>query len=812
MLNKPIHYSLCQQPTALDEPQIAFPSSGIDDATLPDQVAVESLLNANIQPTVIAAIAILVCFIAYILLARKFTSLFYLMVPAILITLITLVHMIGFGLAPTWVAYMLEKQKYAATLQKLVKANHAIRYVEHRIKLPRFAESRLNQYQQRVHMLADYVYTYGIRKTLTNNQLEQAQKLEHFDAAILAAKNVDRFRSYVAWATAQDAYAKSNYPAMLENIKHARAYWLTPATENLRLSGHALAFIYYAGKDTSKMLSHLEQVPREWRPELQIPLLDYAARQTLILNWSNKSAPDLSSLNELISVYGKISRRHIFIDQPHTSLVLTCDLAGLYNQRASYALQKDTPKDAIRDFGYAEELLKEGPYTKKMLPIALTAYGFKSLEGNNNKDAKDAFQQAYDRHPSKNYACNLALSLDAISFDEARRHRFGAAFFNLFDARKLCPEQPQNSYTESVIWFSHGEYYMQKGRFRSARAAFSAAIKNKDLNGINELSKRHLHSIPRLQHLLQKVNQGSSLHRMPWSSGILCGRENKFCDRLVFYANGESIGISNADLSQIYFDDRQYTSVFYGDANHDGYYEHVGYIKNGRETSYFDYDRDGSPDWLRVVAGSVLVKDKPLSGRIGIRISAAVGVATDFFSASDIYLLAYKNGYYVGRSETQNNTNYPSFDTEFVFDYRYRDKLEFVAMDEDIWKDDFVDRLIIKSLPESGYYRAKNNKIVFALQVYPSDKPEGVYPTLRSERQLNPFLAPSWLTETTSIASIVKRANREQARAQATASLTSLILPELVIAVTLRNPSLFQYLIYGFGGYELTNDLLTRQN
>lgn len=300
---------------------------------------------------------------------------------------------------------------------------------------------------------------------------------------------------------------------------------------------------------------------------------------------------------------------------------------------------------------------------------------------------------------------------------------------------------------------------------------------------------------------------------MPKFDGILCSDETNFCDNILLIKDGKIFGISNYAFNELFFDDQREkgTYVIISDTDKDGYFEQWNYASNYSEYIYYDLDKDYRADWLTQLSEGNIIDEHPLSGVVSVRFSAAIKNAADFFSEPDAFLILIKNGHLVGRSKTVENNTYPSFPDNFIIDYKHKDDVTIDIYDRDIFSHDYIDSVTLKDLPESGYLITNKKQVVLAMNVIPSDRPEGVYALSDNQENINPFETPSWKKEHSEIANIVNSARKERARANVMSMVGSFVAPEIILGLTLRPVTFFNAFVMGVTGQLTTYELLTHR-
>ncbi|MGI1677968.1 MAG: C2 domain-containing protein [Cellvibrionaceae bacterium] len=847
MNNQAIPYQQCTQPSALPVPSISIPEYDLGNIVVSfsdiygrdvinpaisviknfhPQSIYNSFISAEsfefFQPLIWIAtyLAILIALITFLIyISRK--SVFRLTLVMLFSSLF-----LGFScylglkkITPFYVAFKITENQYS---EIIIKTNQFLEIVARLKKvdhLPEVIKKDLIGLELNFKKAQVHAFSAGIKHFLSVAQANDAN-IDHalsllslkFSGFNLQEEN--KLRSAVYWEASRLSLVNGEVERSLSFAKLALSFnHSEPTLELVQKATAAFVVSSTSAGQFSNALERIDDLNLDWNYSIQQKIIEYLARTQFLQELAETNEIKGEGLEQLTEIYEKLNvrlSRLLFHNAPST--VLSCDMAGMYNLAAAKLLDSGDAEQAIVNFLRAESLLLDGPYTKRMLPLAYNVDGQLKLSKDNNQAALSSFENAYERNPTKEYACNAATALNALAETEGNQRNFYEAFSLLKKADSFCADLDQTRFTKAALTLSRGELAMASGNFYQAKKDFKTAGKRSELA---EISRQYLSSITFSKSMLKKTNAIRGMEILPTFDGIICEFDAaRICKNMILFKKGKEIGRVTRDFKKLIvkLEKSPGSHLLIRDNNSDGYFEEYAYVSRYSEYVYYDLDKDHRPDWLRRFNEGSLTEDRPLSGVVAIQFSGAINDASDPFSEPDSYLILRKNGYIIGRSETRNNNTYPTWRNEFVIDYKWRDKLNIAVFDKDVFYDDFIDSLEIEELPTTGYKATNYKRVALALKVSPSDKPEGKYKNITSQDDINPFLAPSWESESTDLAKIIQHSRKEQSQAQFRALVASFVAPEIMLATVSPPLSFYRYFVIGVGGHIGTNKILTYKN
>jgi len=808
----PIEHQYCEQPTLLLAPKLTIAEPEVFTKSTPFENIINSALSVNPGSEIWVLLIGIMVVIFLLSLPNKGVSRFLIGVPMLAITLLLFILFSTERLTPYAVHSAVKNDLHREAIVTMNGLSWIFERIGRIKKLPKLSATAITKKKIQLRQFSSYILIHGIKRNIATGRIKAAVKLA--DTNIIgSASSIDNlFRSVSHWEASRIALYDNDAGLTLKHAEAAYHYNKNEKTESLiqtALAAQAMALVISSNYQYS--LTLLQRLRVDWEPQKQQKIIEYIARHQFIKDLENNDEFTRDTIDDLLGNYKILMQRFGKLAlQSHSSPVLSCDTAGLLNVSGSLAYHAGDIEIAIAEFLIAEELLKGGPYTKHMLIDAYTADGHAKYAAGKNNESLSSFTSAYKRQSSKEHGCNVSLALNAVAVDLGNQHEYLKAFQSLLSADIYCQGMKQTKFTRAALHLSQGEYAMSNGQFKEAAFHFKEASKHKR---IKDIALKHHHSIQNLKNAYKKLNSIIGIGTMPKIDGVLCSTGEHFCENILLIKGGESIGLADDSLNELYFtDNREPDSyVIVTDADNDGYHEQWNYASKHRQYIYFDLDKDYRADWLKQFSEDNLVDERPLSGKVSIQFSAAINAAADVFSEPDTFLVVKKNDNLVGRSQTVNNNTYPNFRDNFVIHYKYQDQVSVAVYDRDIFFHDLIDSVVLKDLPETGYIISKRNRVALAMKVVPSEQPEGTYSLPGEQGNINPFQAPSWLNESSEVAQIVKNSRKEQSRAKFMAMVGSVITPEIVLGMVTRPVTFFNAFVIGIGSHMVTYELLTHR-
>jgi len=810
MKGSSLHYQQCEQPSLLPVPEITFGDSGLSIATTPFESVINSALSADPTSDIIGIIFVLAGML-YLLRLLKPPATWILFGFPVMSAVLIVSALFGIKwITPYSVHFSVKNNFHTETISALNLLSQGFDQISRIERMPKLAADTIAQKEEMLRQFSSYVLAHGIKRNVATGRINAALELAAIDIFGETSASDKYFRSAAYWEASRIELQGNNTSSALEHAEAAYHYDSNRKTEILVQTAISAKITSLAtSNEFDQSLTLLHRLRADWNPEKQKNIIEYIARYRFIKALENDAVYTQGTTADLIGAYKNlVLRLDIITLQERTSTILSCDLAGLYNISGTASINAGETDKSITEFLSAEALLKDGPYTKQMLPVAYTANGHAKLAAGDNIESLNSFKSAYEREGTKERGCNVSLALNAVAVDQADNRDYKKAFESLQTADSYCKELEQTKFTRAALHLSQGEYAMGNGLFSKADSHFQLASAHASLK---DIARNHRNSIPYLSDIYKKLNEIRGVGKFPKLNGVICSTGDIFCENILLIKDNESYGVANYAFNEMYFDDdRQAGSyVIITDSDNDSYFEQWTYASKYAENVYFDLDYDYRPDWLTRYSEGTQVEERALSGIVSVRFSAAINNAADAFSEPDTYLVVKKNGYLIGRSHTVNNNTYPSFQNSFVINYKFRDRVSIAVHDKDIFFDDLIDTTDLEDLPETGYLSTKRKRVALAMKVIPSDQPEGVYIHADDKGNINPFEAPSWLNESSDIAEIVKNSRKEQSRAIFMAMVGSFVAPEIVLSIAVRPITFFNVFIIGVGGHMATHELLT---
>lgn len=802
-MNSPVAYSTCKQLASPDTPVFA-----IDLATYSSLQPVSHLEYQEVlQHIPYPALVVLVggCLVA-VIVGVLFES--PKVCKAILFATIPLAFFSGIFIAGSWgissyAQWLMQKHQYgqaATTLmvtQRLYSRMSEIPFA----KIADAAETHSDQLQH----AADYAVSQGILHHVQQHEFDKAQAL----ADAIYTEPTQVIRSFAFVASANQALIQHDEAAALTYAMRAHAILADPVTLQVLDTVFAkYAVVAAENGATDKANSLYGQISEQWPHTRHGLLAAYLARRHVEETLS--SVIDDKTLEQTIVTTQQFYARFVQRSLPMAA-TLPCDLAGLLEIKASAALVNQQPGIAVEALLQSERFVLNAPNISRRFPEAYRELGIVELERGSPQAAVNAFEQAHARSATKASACDLSVALNHTSMQHANNRMFDAALASLNRADQLCADNVNRS-LRGGIHLAHGKHMMQAGRWNEAGTAFNKAAQIPETQW---LGLSHGNSIETLSQQIMRLKYLGDLGEIPQVTGQLCAEpengEGAFCDTIYLFNNEKYVGRALADFSEIEFAADSSTMTMLSDFDRNQRFDTWRRRTGNSDLVMYDDDDDLRPDWRLVYRNDEVVEETALSGRILLRVpSAVIGKqGMDFFSNPDVYFGVWKNDTYMGRTNTHDNSNYPTWGNEaFAIDYRYRDGLTVRFYDEDIFSDEFIDGYRFESLPTSGFMTAENQKVAFYVHVVPTDLPEGLHPSTVQEEfaQTNIFRDPSFLNEKGVLPKIIRDADSETARTEITSFAGAFVGSDVTVFTLLRNASFLTKLASAWISFDLLHE------
>lgn len=548
-------------------------------------------------------------------------------------------------------------------------------------------------------------------------------------------------------------------------------------------------------------------LPHTWRHPQFLKLIE--ATQYAVIK-ANLSRKDNDRWGDAITQSESL-QRHYLLAAPdgQPSIHSTCNIAFLHSMHALFSLQANSPQDALNSLVLAQETVTDSPFVKEMMPTAHYAIGANHANNQHYALAAQSFERAYALNPTRQLACDTANALRMAGFDDARTGRLDAAETRASKAKALCTNDVVDYDLSIEVGLKVALRHLQYGRWELANQAFSQLPHDPR---VHLLARYHLADIGQARARHAKLVGSPHMLSIPTVTGQYCAEfvetdGHVQCTAVSLFNGTTEVGrsVSETLTDVIFVQSSGYLAVYdkYGNDAYDTWEQQQG----GLASEWVDMDGDYRPDYHRSFAEGRQTSFRQLSGRISMRFLGGLVNKrnVDWLSRPDIFLVASKNGSYFGRTETVNNNTRPVWSDYFVFDYKYGDRIQLWAVDEDLFNNEDVDQMQFDGLPDSGYIEMDGRNITLFIQVAPSTRPEGHY---RGEKGESVFTDEAFFSDDTPIAEQVRKTYEEDARAQIMTTVAAIIIPEAGIFALIRNARFAEHLIAGWLGFEATDAVL----
>lgn len=494
------------------------------------------------------------------------------------------------------------------------------------------------------------------------------------------------------------------------------------------------------------------------------------------------------------------------------SALITCNIAYLHGLSGIKKMGRNQPLEAIKSLEKAKQHVSDSSIVTELLPIAYYRVGVHHMEKSKYQNAALSFTEAHKLSRSRNFACDAATAWRLAASEWAYTGNVEKALSDAGKAYKICPDKAEDTELIGDIELRRALRHMQFGRWKSAKKTLRRLVENPY---VNEVAQSFLSDLDAAQSRHHKLTRSKHMGRIPSVSGQYCAhftesQGNVTCLGVTLFDGKREVGRSSDRLTNIIFNQpRGFISVYdsLGNGRYNTFENQVG----SSIKQLIDMDGDARPDFEQKFLENQLISVTQLSGRVSVHFAGGVvnKRMVDIFSRPDIFLVIYKNGKYFGRTETADNSTRPSWKNFFVINYRYRDTIDIFAVDEDLFQNDLVDKVRFDALPHTNYVSMDGNNMVLAVEVQPSDKPEGRYTGKRGQ---SVFSDPNFLKENTPLAKIVQQSYAEDFRADVMSVVAAIVVPEAAILTLMRRARFAEHFIAAWLGFEVTYSTLNKSN
>lgn len=417
---------------------------------------------------------------------------------------------------------------------------------------------------------------------------------------------------------------------------------------------------------------------------------------------------------------------------------VTCDYAAALEPHSLALLAAGRPEAAVEAIEETAALVPQREFVDVVLPQALWHLGAKRLEERRFDESIASLERARLLPLGKDNSDILEMLVMAYmskGSDAYENGKFNTAVDSIAKAHRLKQRDKNIAIALTDAYLGRADESMRAGDF--TRATEDLATASRLAPSRRRQVKLRQQMVGSHQSRLAIFREAPDWLHAPSFTGEVVKDVNGdgVADGLIYYdgkseqpaavgylsASGvlASVALLNADSEVI---------AALRDNNLDGELdERIDYQGGGLVKFIVDSDQDKSPDVLVNYNDEAGMVRQFLSGRFVMRFkSGMVATATDFLSSPDIFIRVFKNGEYIGRTETVVDTHFPNWQRGVVLDYTVGSIVGLEAWDEDTWTgNDLVDSYEFRNLPGSGIHKFSNNNVVVEIDVQPTDLPEG---------------------------------------------------------------------------------------
>jgi tetratricopeptide (TPR) repeat protein len=709
---------------------------------------------------------------------------------------------------------------FAEGLWQLEKKEWALVLIDEGTELSRKVSSKVKNrivrnWADDIERTYRYFYSKALVEAVNGRNWEEAQKLaDKTSRDYLTIPFIEASYLHLAEQSLPlDGYSSESYRLPMSFARRAFRLRNDDLASDAMNTIHAhQAWTSITGNELDKGKRILEQIPSDWADPNYPSLIDVLQSKYSARFAENVS---LSALEKTISITEDLlwARKRSYMGQ---GVSIPCNLAILLELRALSAMKQGDSALAINALETSKSLVDTSPTTVQLMPLAYYQRGLAYMENGQAIQAVSAFKNAYQLDQSEKLACVIADALRVTALDYNDRFKFTLARDSLKEANQYCASDTQTSRYTAEVNFQEGLYFMCYGRWSDARDSFRKVLRD------NELGRKAGYYVTDTYLAKRRdkdLKAARSLGNVPDWSGQYCveftsSNDGPFkCTALKLFNGSREVGrssdVQGDELgSAIFGNSWRYRA--YLDSNGDGKLDTWRSVTADVQLERIDTSGDYRPDWERSVSDGYKSL-KPLSGRVSVRIVGGVvgKKGIDWFSRPDIYLGVWKNQSYLGRTETADNTTRPNWNQYFVIDYKYGDSVTIAAFDEDLFSDEYVDKIDLHDLPATDYWITESKYMALQAIVTPSKQPEGRYNSALNDAKGNVFDDDSFLVEESDLGSIVRASYQEDARAEITSFVAAIAIPEIAIATAMKRANTASKFIAAWVGFDVVLDSLS---
>lgn len=561
-------------------------------------------------------------------------------------------------------------------------------------------------------------------------------------------------------------------------------------------------------KNYAQAVQYVLDMPGNWHDKAYLQLLEAVQYGLMTAKLSGQYSRRWSDAIE----HSESLQSHYFsasngLRSPHIS----CNIAFLHGLQAIESLREKDSQTALASLQKAKLYVPDTRYVRELMPVAYHGIGTDHMTQQRYRLAARSFESANALAPREDYSCDAAMAWRLSAFSVVDAGNFGEARKRAQKAKQLCAKPLADKDLQLEIAFRQALEHMQFGRWNAARTLFYSLTSELKTS---QSARYYLSDIDHAVARHNKIINSRHMLPIPRVTGQFCThffeREGQVsCKEVTLYNGKQAVGrsLKNKTTDVIFNQKKGYLAVYdnFGSVQYDTWENQQG----GSIHQWIDTDGDYRPDYKQSFVEDRLVESRQLSGRVSMRFVGGLinKKYVDIFSRPDTFLVAYKNSHYFGRTETADNSTRPRWRNYFVFDYKYGDTIDILALDEDLFSNELIDRKQFQSLPATGYVEMNQHNVTLAIEVSSSDRPEGRY---KGESGQSVFDAPSFLAEYTPLSAQVKATYKEDARAQIMSTVAAIAVPEAGIFTLMKRGRFAEQLIAGWLGFEATDHVLNK--
>ncbi|MDO6477352.1 hypothetical protein Q4520_18170 [Alteromonas sp. 1_MG-2023] len=810
-----IQYEQCLQNTSLDTPPLVLEGHNFSHTIISIPPEIQHFEYAG------DSFGLAIFIVAGFLLLTNIRKSFFTSLISFIFTATAALYLFFAVVSPIYLDYLWSKQNYLNATNTVVQIRGALNSLIENYKGPRWVKKELRRVRIELETIHHSTIALGVKHYL------QTRDANSLDALISYLPDHDRHyqgrKGYSEALIALTAF-------YTEQQHHSLALELATIAEKLTpLHPLAKEVLYQTTLNNTFLLSDqgkfanglalLEDLPEGWELNGQIYALSHMAeRLALHIIDTQSQGFNPEPLQPIADSFAALSERQSDLTPRLENTYVNCHTADLLTFIAQYELKRNNVDGAIKLGLQSEGLVTGNPVNAQVIVRSYQVKASDYMEAGNYAAATSSLTEASLRSEDKDLHCQLSWVQGNYAMELISINEIDDAITAMSIAKRRCPDMLDLERMDARLTLAKGSRALQRGQFEKAREYLTSLLSARELA---DIAKQHLNMLPQLKSFLTEYDHSTGLSRLPHVEGVVCRMKGSECEMVELYSDDKRVGAARPGSAELQFfaDGAQEFIVF---TSHDNshYFNEVIRYNGSNAVSMYDSDRDRSPDWRFDIRDGEIYKKNQLSGRIAVKFSAALSNdSQDWFSKPDMFIKTYRNGHYLGRTETQFNTYLPQYYTFAVIDYKHGDNVRLDFVDDDsfgafgyqlIEKHEYMGTLEISQLPTTGF-RAVNEHIGLYMDVRETMLPEGIATDpdiLRHEShpfELDLAYENNEMTEYL-LASYDAQAQTVWGELAGSIGMTDLML------MPVRNVTLMQRLILMFIGHEISYEVLTHTN